>query len=117
MRAFPDPADYRTHSKKLALRRVDRAFFWGSEGNIPQIAAVTGKAEALECQLLRAGVDESELTTDAGLGRVHLYAGGNPESPKTVGWGGAGSIKFASGGGISCRDYDALAFGGKDAAI
>jgi hypothetical protein len=46
------------------------------EGNIPRIAVTTGKSDALECLIRRIGVADSEIMTDGGAGRVHLYAGG-----------------------------------------
>jgi len=49
-----------------------------SEGHIPLIAITTGGSDALECLIPRIGLDRSEVTTDSGMGRVHLYAGGMP---------------------------------------
>jgi hypothetical protein len=46
-----------------------------NEGHIPHIAVATGGSDALECLLRRVGIDDSEFTTDAGDGRVHLYYG------------------------------------------
>jgi hypothetical protein len=48
------------------------------EGHIPLIAITTGGYDALECIIPRIGLDASEVTTDTGTGRVHLYAGGSP---------------------------------------
>ena len=48
-----------------------------AEGNIPRIAVTTGGADALECLPRRIGIADSEITNDAGAGRVHLYAGGD----------------------------------------
>lgn len=45
-----------------------------SEGNLPKIAVVRGGSDALECLFRKIGIADSELTTDAGSGRVHLYA-------------------------------------------
>ena len=58
-----------------------------SEGNIPLTAISTGSVDALECVLLKMGVDQAEFTADTvagGTGRVQIYAGdpgpngGNP---------------------------------------
>ena len=46
-----------------------------AEGDIPKIAITTGSADSLECLILRLGIDPAEVTTNAGAGRVHLYAG------------------------------------------
>jgi hypothetical protein len=44
-----------------------------SEGDIPRIAIAAGGADAMECFPRRLGLDDSEFTTSAGQGRVHLY--------------------------------------------
>jgi hypothetical protein len=44
--------------------------------NIPLTAISTGNVDALECVLLKMGIDESEFTADTGTGRIHLYSGG-----------------------------------------
>lgn len=63
------------------------------EGHIPLIAITTGESDALECLIPRIGLDRSEVTTDSGGGRVHLYAGGNPGAMGT----GRGAIQLDSG--------------------
>lgn len=45
------------------------------EGDMPRIAVATGAGDTLECLPRRLGIDDSELTTKAGAGRVHLFAG------------------------------------------
>jgi hypothetical protein len=45
-----------------------------SEGEIPLIGITTGSADALECLILKLGIDPTEITTDAQAGRIHLYA-------------------------------------------
>jgi hypothetical protein len=46
-----------------------------SEGDIPLIAITTGGADSMECLPLRMGIEPQEFTTEAGDGRIHLYAG------------------------------------------
>jgi hypothetical protein len=43
--------------------------------DMPQIAITTGSADALECLPRKLGIADSEFTTDAGSGHVHIYAG------------------------------------------
>jgi len=50
------------------------------EGDIPRIAIATGFADSLECLIRKLGISDSEITTDSGGGRVHLYAGENGEN-------------------------------------
>ncbi|HLK35696.1 MAG TPA: hypothetical protein VKU41_03015 [Polyangiaceae bacterium] len=44
--------------------------------NIPLTAISTGSYDAIECVLLKMGVDPSEFTQDSGSGRIHIYGGG-----------------------------------------
>lgn len=45
------------------------------EGEMPQIAVSTGAWDAIECLIPKIGIDKSEITTDDGDGRVHLFTG------------------------------------------
>ncbi len=45
-----------------------------SEGDMPQIALVTG-CDAMECFLRNIGIDDSEFTAPSGPGHVHMYQG------------------------------------------
>lgn len=44
-----------------------------AEGDIPRIAIAAGGADAMECFPRRLGIADSEFTTSAGDGRIHLY--------------------------------------------
>jgi hypothetical protein len=68
------------------LTRLPRT---AAEGHIPRIAITTGGADALECLPRRLGIPDTEITTDGGTGRVHLYAGGD------------GTASFLAGGNFA----------------
>jgi hypothetical protein len=46
-----------------------------TEGDIPQVAVVTGGFDELGCLLSRIGVDGTEYTGPADTGRIHIYRG------------------------------------------
>lgn len=60
-----------------------------SEGNIPKMALTTGQKDQLECLIRKLGIVDSEVTTDAGNGRVHLYAGNGGTTAFSTFYGGA----------------------------
>jgi hypothetical protein len=43
------------------------------QGDIPKIAMVTGSVDAVECVLLRTGLNQSEFTDAGGTGQVNLF--------------------------------------------
>jgi hypothetical protein len=60
-----------------------------SEGDIPLTAVSTGNVDALECVVLKMGVDQAEFTQPTGTGRIQLYRGngakdGNNTPAETV---------------------------------
>ena len=65
-----------------------------SEGNIPKIALSTGRGDAMECLLgpKKLGLDKGEFTNPTEMGRVNLYAGGDPSF---VGNSHQGTISYA----------------------
>jgi len=66
-----------------------------SEGDIPQMAIVTGACDELACMMSDIGLDPSEFTGPAGGGRLHVYRGAGP-GPDLDG-GGAGPAGDCSG--------------------
>jgi hypothetical protein len=46
-----------------------------TEGDIPLTAISTGDVDAMECVLLKMGVDQAEFTDPGGTGRIQLYQG------------------------------------------
>jgi len=51
--------------------------------NIPQMAVVTGSADAMECVLRKIGVSDSEFVQPNATGRVHLYRANGSSMCKT----------------------------------
>lgn len=67
-----------------------------SEGDIPKIALVTGGADALECLLLKVGIDQSEFTPEDQSGRINLYAGVGGSARYTGTWNGGVAFSNAT---------------------
>jgi hypothetical protein len=61
-----------------------------TEGDIPKIAITTGNADSLECLIRKLGIDDSEIATSAGAGRIHLYEGNGVNKFKAGFPGGSG---------------------------
>jgi hypothetical protein len=65
-----------------------------SEGDLPKIAVASGSNDALDCLIRKLGVSDSEFTSDAGNGSIHLYnangfssIGSTMLAPATTLWG------------------------------
>jgi hypothetical protein len=67
-----------------------------SEGDMPQIAITTGDADALDCLVRKLGIDDTEITTDAQSGKVHLYFGNGAKQFATTFGGGTGNFANAT---------------------
>jgi hypothetical protein len=66
------------------------------EGDLPQIAITTGSADALECLVRKLGVDDAEITSSAGNGKVHLFEGNGARRFAGGFPGGAGDFPNAT---------------------
>ena len=51
-----------------------------SEGDMPNIAISTGSADALECLVRKLGIEDKEISNQAGGGKVQLFAGNGTNS-------------------------------------
>lgn len=65
-----------------------------AEGDIPKMAFVTGKVDAMECVWRKIGVSDSEFTNPAGTGRINLYAGGYAPGAYIGNIGGSGGTPW-----------------------
>ena len=66
-----------------------------TEGDLPRIAITTGFADSLECLVRKLGVADSEISTDRGAGRVHLYAGEFGKDKFATGFPGGSDEAFS----------------------
>jgi len=84
-----------------------------AEGDLPRIAIVTGVSDSLECLVRRLGIDDTEITTSPGAGRVHLFRG-NGAGSFDAGFPTLGAFAPASSllsSPAALDDYDLLLFG------
>jgi hypothetical protein len=81
-----------------------------SEGHIPRIALTTGGADALECLLLKVGLDPAEFTPESGTGRVNFYDGSGGTNSFSPAFGGTAFTAATSfwGNVDSLGDYDVV---------
>ena len=84
---------------------------------MPQIAISTGAADALECLILKLGIDPKEFTISTKSGRVHMYT--NMGAPPGGGGVGRGADRFVSGwaGGSSDLFTDSQALWNTEANL
>jgi hypothetical protein len=84
-----------------------------TDGDMPQIAITTGDADALDCLVRKLGIADSEITTDAQGGRVHLYNGNGAKQFATTFGGGSGAFSNATtlwGNVDKLSGYDVVLF-------
>ena len=84
-----------------------------TDGDIPQIAITTGDADALDCLVRKLGIADSEITTDAQGGRVHLYNGNGAKQFASGFGGGSGAFANATtlwGNADKLSAYDIVVF-------
>jgi hypothetical protein len=63
-----------------------------SEGHIPKMALTTGGADAMECLLLKIGLEQEEFTPTSGTGRVNFYNGVGGTSQYAAAWNGGAAF-------------------------
>ena len=66
------------------------------EGDIPKMAFVTGKVDAMECVWRKIGLSDSEFTNPSGTGRINFYAGGYAPGTYIGNTGGSGGTPWES---------------------
>ncbi len=74
-----------------------------SEGELPQMAISSGRADPFECLLRKIGISDSEFTTSAGSGRVHFF---NENGLDLTSGAPAGSRLWTDGGTL--LNYDVV---------
>jgi hypothetical protein len=77
------------------------------EGDIPLTVVVTGDADALECVLWKAGLDQAEFTNPGGTGRINLVTGSGHDVTTGIAPGAArtnerGWVNTCTVGGGAC---------------
>lgn len=85
-----------------------------TQGDIPKIAITTGLADSLECLVRKLGISDTEITTDTGGGRVHLYQGRQGKDHFKAGFPGGSGVFTAAGqlwGNLDkMKGYDVVMF-------
>jgi len=80
-----------------------------SEGDIPFTAISTGQLDAMECVLLKMGIDPTEFTTNASIydGRVHIYDGNGATASSAATTPNEATLMGAGG---TFNNYDQIIF-------
>jgi hypothetical protein len=76
-----------------------------NQADIPLTALSTGSVDAMECVLLKMGIDEAEFTNDKGTGRVNLFMGNGADVT-----GGASPEANLTGTLAALEKYDVVIF-------
>jgi hypothetical protein len=75
-----------------------------SEGDIPFTAISTGAWDAMECVLLKMGVDQAEMTLPGGGGRIEMYQGNGVDHG--AGTPAEATLTNTAGGPTVLNNYD-----------
>jgi hypothetical protein len=70
------PKVERCQETKVTDKNLTRLPKNKAEGDMPLVALSTGSLDPLECLLKKIGIDESEFTTPANGGHIHVYQDG-----------------------------------------